>query len=182
MTVALLVNRCDRIASGAEVAGLPFTETAAALGQAQPRLKAVERVSALMDEAMGTRKRGVPLLVVHAQGDPVISAEAAINVRDSWGHCFAIDTEKPIWRKSGSDHGTRWQHLRYASADRHALVETLMLEHTQHGWYGGHDGRYGFTDAPDISRGIWAFFDANRLDAAGSRSGLFGPLRFRRVA
>ena len=180
MAVALLVNRCDRIASGAEIAGLPFSETAAALGQAMPRLKSVERVAQAMDDAMGGRKRHVPLLVVHATEDPVISPAAAHNVRDSWGRCFSIDTDAPIWSMTGSDRGTDWEHLRYAAASGGGLVETLLIRHSQHGWYGGRDGRYGFADAPNVSRRIWAFFDANRLETTSS--GLFRRGTGRRVA
>jgi poly(hydroxyalkanoate) depolymerase family esterase len=182
MTVALLVNRCDRIASGAEIAGLPFTETAAALGQSQPRLKSVGRVVEAMDEAMRTRKRAVPLLVVHAEGDPLISAEAAIRIRDSWGECFSIDTGRPVWVDTGLDRGTSWVHHRYTNPHEAAVVETLLLEHSQHGWYGGRDGRYGFADAPNVSQRIWAFFEANRLDSAQRGIGWLARTRFRRVA
>ncbi|HMB73207.1 MAG TPA: PHB depolymerase family esterase [Gammaproteobacteria bacterium] len=172
MAVALLVNRCDRIASGAEIAGLPFAETASALGQSNPRLKSVDRVAEAMDDAMGARKRQVPLLVVHAADDPVISSTAAEHIRDSWGLCFAIDTTSPVWSRSGEDRGTVWENRRYRCGDSGGLIETLLLDHSQHGWYGGRDGRYGFTDAPDVSRRVWAFLDANRLDVTGS-GGIF---------
>jgi poly(hydroxyalkanoate) depolymerase family esterase len=182
MTVAMLVNRCDRIASGAEIAGLPFTETASALGQPQPRLKSVRRIAAAMDETMSTRKRAVPLLVVHAHDDPIISVAAAARIRDSWGRCFSIDTETPVWSDSGLDNGTQWEHHRYGDAGNGGVVETLLLGHGQHGWYGGRDGRYGFANAPDVSRRIWAFFEAHRLDGAQRASGFFKRSGFSRVA
>ncbi|MGD2167624.1 MAG: PHB depolymerase family esterase [Gammaproteobacteria bacterium] len=182
MTVALLVNRCDRIASGAEIAGLPFGETAAALGQSQAKLKRVRRVVAMMNEAMGTRKRAVPLLVVHAKGDRVISAAAAGNVRDSWSRCFSVNTANPVWADYGTHEGTTWEHMRYANSRTGGLIETLLLDHSQHGWYGGRDGRYGFANAPDVSAKIWTFFDANRL-ASAERSRLFSwPPKFRKAA
>ena len=171
MTVALLVNRCDRIASGAEIAGLPFTETAAALGQNQPRLKSVKRVVVAMNETMGMQKRAVPLLIVHAKGDRLISARAAQNVRDSWSRCFSINTSKPVRLEHGSNAGTAWEHAHFSNPKDGAVVETLLLDHSQHGWYGGRDGRYGFADGPNVSAKIWAFFDAHRLTAATSRAG-----------
>ena len=173
MAVALLVNRCDRIASGAEIAGVPFGETAAALGQSQ--FKPVERVVATMNEAMGTRKRAVPLLVVHAKNDRVINVAAAYNLRDSWSRCFSINTSKSVWADFGSHGGTPFEHSRFANAQNGALIETLFLEHSQHGWYGGRDGSYGFADAPDISAKIWEFLDANRLQSA-RRNSLFSWL------
>ena len=169
MAVALLINRCDRIASGAEIAGLPYTETASALGQSQPRLKSVDRIVAAMNDAMGTRKRQLPLLVVHAAGDPIISVSAADRLRESWGSCFRIDTESPTDALDGADHGTAWQHLRYGGRSDGPL-ETLIIDHTRHGWYGGRDGRYGFADGPDVSARIWAFFDTNRLGGSGTGS------------
>lgn len=166
MTVALLVNRCDRIASGAEIAGLPFGETAAALGQAQAQFKPVERIVTTMNEAMGTRKRAVPLLVVHAKGDRIINAGAADNLRDSWSRCFSVNTAKAVWADYGTSDGTEWEHARYANPKNGAVIETLLLEHSQHGWYGGRDGPYGFADAPNVSEKLWYFFDANRLESA----------------
>lgn len=182
MTVALLVNRCDRIASGAEIAGLPFGETAAALGQTSAKFKPVKRVVTTMNEAMGTRTRPVPLLIVHAKGDRVIDATAADKLRESWSRCFSVNTSSPVWADYGTTQGTPWEHFRFTNRKNGAVIETLLLEHSQHGWYGGRDGRYGYSDAPDISDKIWKFFDANRLGAS-QRTSLFSWVpRLRKVA
>jgi poly(hydroxyalkanoate) depolymerase family esterase len=172
MAVALLVNRCDRIASGAEIAGLPFAETAAALGQGSAQFKSVKRVVTTMNETMGTRKRAIPLLIVHGKGDRMIDVAAATNLRDSWSRCFSVNTSKPVWADYGTNQGTSWEHFRYANEKSGGLIETFLLDHSQHGWYGGRDGRYGFSDAPNVSEKIWTFFDANRLKAT-ERGGLF---------
>jgi hypothetical protein len=131
---------------------------------------------------MGTRKRAVPLLIVHAVSDPIISVAAARQVRDSWSRCFSIDLEQPAWSDSGIDSGTSWNHVRYAHSRNPGIIEMLLLEHSQHGWYGGRDGRYGFADAPDVSGRIWKFFAANRLDSAQRSRGLFNFSSLRRAA
>ncbi len=183
MTIALLVNRCDRIASGAEIAGLPFSETAASIGQTPAPLKPVDRIVTTMNEAMGTRKRAVPLMIVQGNGDRVIGPAAAQNIRDSWSRCFSINTSKPVWADYGTRGGTAFEHSRFENQKNGARIETLFLEHGQHGWYGGRDGRYGFSDAPNVSEMIWQFFDANRLKTAERSSSLFSwRPRFRKVA
>lgn len=182
MAVALMVNRCDRIASGAEIAGLPFSETAAALGQGDAQFKPVKRIVTTMNEAMGNRKRPIPLMIVHAKGDRIIDAAAATNMRESWSRCFSINTSKPVWADYGTRSGTAFEHMRYANSKAGGLIETLLLDHAQHGWYGGRDGRYGFADAPNVSEKIWTFLDANRLRNTGRNSLLSWRPKFRKVA
>ncbi len=173
MAIALLVTRCDKIASGAEIAGLPYTESAMFLGHANPLYKPTRHVVAAMEAEMGNKKRQVPLMIVHAKRDRFISVKAATKVRESWAESFAIDTSEPSWSKSGSTNGTAWEHHRYTDGTDGNAIETLLLDHNEHGWYGGQEGKYGFTDTLDVSEMIWSFFASNRLNSASSTSGLF---------
>ena len=52
MAVALLVNRCDKIASGAEIAGLPYTEYPPTFGLMQRRERPLQRIVDAMNEQM----------------------------------------------------------------------------------------------------------------------------------
>lgn len=173
MAVALLVTRCDRIASGAEIAGLAYTETPLALGCVLPKYKSTTEIVAAMDREMGRKKRLAPLMIVHATGDRVVSVRAAERLRDSWAQSFAVDAARPSWSASGTTGGTTWRHQRYVDSTGQCAIETLLLDHDQHGWYGGSAGKYGFADAPDVSAKIWRFFEANTLNSATAIQGLW---------
>lgn len=180
MAVALLVSRCDKIASGAEVAGLPYTEIPPTFGLMRRRERPLEHIVTAMDEQMGRRKRLAPLMIIHSKGDRVISVNAAMRVRESWARSFAIETSSPSWSKSGTTKGTPWEHYRYTDEVGSNALETLLVDHDEHGWYGGRDGKYGYTDGPDVSAMIWRFFETNTLGAAGS--GFVRRSRAKRVA
>ena len=177
MAIALLVTRCDRIASGAEIAGLAYTETPMALGCVRPRYKSTKAIVAAMDREMGRKKRLVPLMIVHATGDPVVSVRAAERLRDSWARSFAVEAGRPSWSGSGTTGGTAWWHQRYVDSAGQCAIETLLLDHNHHGWYGGRAGKYGLGDGPDVSAKIWRFFEANRLNSAAATQGLWRAVR-----
>lgn len=167
MAIAALVAHPHRFASGAAVAGVPYSETAAAVGLTRRTngvFKAVPEVSEAMSAAMGERKRAVPVFIVHSHRDTTVHIRAAENIRDSWGHCFGVDTSEPSGVRSGATRGARWRYARYRGSDRRTLIETLFLEDGEHGWYGGRPGRFSHPDAPDISEMMWDFFRAHPLE------------------
>ena len=167
MTVAMLVTRCDRIAAGASVAGVPYSESAFIVGRRRPRFKSTSAVVRSMDRQMKERKRPVPLFIVHAQQDPVVNIESSRRMRESWARAFDVDTSVVRSRRKGNSKGVRWVRESFGD-DR--LIETLTLQDSRHGWFGGGAGAYGFADGPDVSREIWRFFRSRRLDqkSAGS--------------
>ncbi|PLX61000.1 MAG: hypothetical protein C0630_13145 [Sedimenticola selenatireducens] len=160
MAAALLVAHADRIASGAVVAGVPYGETARAvnLWGFGGRFKPVDVVADAMQQALRPGAHAVPLMVVHSDADETVNIRAAHNLRDSWGRCFGVDTERPQTRTSGITLGAPWVHSCYGRASQNGLVETLFVEGRGHGWYGGNPGSYSYPEAPDVSRWIWDFF------------------------
>lgn len=160
MAVAMMVAHADRIASGAAVAGVPYGETARAvnLWGFGGRFQSVDKVAQTMQQALRPGAHAVPLLVVHSDADQTVNIRSAHNLRDSWGRCFGIDTDRPQARSNGETLGTPWAHRRYGGASQNGVVETLLLEGKGHGWYGGNPGPYSFPEAPDVSRWIWDFF------------------------
>ena len=173
MAVALLINRCDKIASGAEIAGLAYGDHPPAFGLMPHRQQPLERIVDAMEQQLGDRKRRTPLLIVHSTGDRIVNVSAALKVQESWARSFAIETSRPSWSKSGTTKGTAWVHRGYQYEDGADALETLLLDHSEHGWYGGRDGKHGYADAPDVSETIWRFFEANALDSKSSGNGLF---------
>ncbi len=167
MTVAMLVAHAGKIASGAAVAGLPYAEKAEAVRHefnTNPRNRPVISISQAMRAEMGPDARAVPIQIIHSYDDDKVDINSALILRDSWGHCFGIDTRSAFRVRNGETGGTCWEQARYRDDGRKAVIETLFMEGPGHGWYGGKPGRYSFTDAPDISASIWKFFAAHPLE------------------
>ena len=169
MTVAMLVAHAGRIASGAAVAGVPYAEKTKAVRHGlnpKPRNRPVVAIVKEMQEEMGACARPVPIQILHSANDETVDINSAHVLRDSWGHCFGIDTRRPALIDNGETAGTAWEHLCYPAEGRHSIIETIFLEGPGHGWYGGPPGKYSFPDAPDISHDIWQFFVDHPLDAS----------------
>lgn len=163
MAVAAMVVHSARIASGAVVAGVPYSESCLAVAVGR-RHKPVEEVVAAMRGAMGDGRRPVPIFIAHSHDDEVVGIRAAENIRDSWATCFEIDTSTGTRVRSGSVRGTPWMHTKYCGESRRTLIETLFVEKMGHGWYGGNPGEFSYPDAPNLSKEIWQFFRAHPLE------------------
>lgn len=168
MSVALMVARAGKIASGAAVAGVPYGETARAVGFVRHitgHFRPVHDVVREMDLEMGDKKRLVPLFVVHSHDDETVNIQAARNLRDSWASCFGIPLHRHVGTKKGAIGTTRWEHVRYRGTLRRTALETLFLEGPGHGWYGGDPGRYSYPQAPDVAEWSWRFFQSHPMGA-----------------
>ncbi len=166
MAVALMVAHADKIASGAAVAGVPYSEKPDAVRHAFNRFpsnKPVDTIVSAMQKEMGTKIRGVPLQIIHSENDRTVDIQSAKNLRDSWGQCFGVDTRQAYKVSNGKTHSTGWQHKRYRNGRGKSFIETLFLSGPGHGWYGGNPGEFSYPDAPDISRLIHRFFILHKL-------------------
>ena len=166
MSVALMVARATKIASGAAVAGVPYGETARAVGFVRHitgHFRPVNEIVREMEAAMGEKKRLVPLFVVHSLDDATVNIQAARNLRDSWAHCFDVPLHRRVTTRKGAVGATRWEHTRYRGERRHSTIETLFLEGPGHGWYGGRPGRYSYPQAPDTAEWLWRFFQSHPM-------------------
>jgi poly(hydroxyalkanoate) depolymerase family esterase len=166
MAVAMMVAYADRIASGAAVAGMPYAERADAVRHAlndTPVYRPIVATVAAMQAEMGDRARAVPIQIVHSRDDDKVELRAAELLRDSWGHCFEVDTRNPYSSDQGQVGNTGWEHCRYSAGGRKSVIETLFLSGPGHGWYGGNPGEFSFTEAPDTKRFIWRFFVSHPL-------------------
>jgi len=171
MAVAMMVAHADKIASGAAVAGVPYAERATAARHAlnkDPRNRPVVAIVKAMRAEMGENERLVPIQVVHSRDDDTVDINSAKVLRDSWGHCFDIDTRHPSKVSSGRDGATGWEHSSYCDDAGTAVIETLFLDGPGHGWYGGNPGQFSYPDGPDIKLGMWKFFRAHPLRREGS--------------
>ncbi len=169
MAVAMMVAHVDRIASGAVVAGAPYSETARAVGFVRFNkgvFKPIRKIVQAMDTAMGPRKRPLPILVIHSHDDATVHIQSAQNIRDSWAACHRLDLREAAEARRGSTGSTHWEHIRYRQRGGQTLIETLFLTGPGHGWYGGAPGNFSFPEAPDISSLMWTFFDTHVHEAS----------------
>ena len=167
MAVAMMVAHSGRIASGAAIAGVPYSETARAVAHGlnpRPSYRPIESVVADMRAEMNPGTRLAPIQIVHASGDDKVLPEVALRLRDSWALCAGVDVEQPGRARRGMTRGTGWELRRYRGDGWRSAIETLLLDGPGHGWYGGPPGEFSFPDAPDISRYIWRFFATHPLE------------------
>ena len=168
MTVAMLVAHADKIASGAPVAGVAYSERAEAvrhLFNRRPRNKPVGAIVAAMRKELGSNSRVVPVKIVHSHNDETVDIESARNLRDSWAQCFEIDIDSTTLLKLGRTGKADWEEIKYLNGSRKSVIETLFLTGPGHGWYGGNPGNFSYTEAPDISTSIWKFFEKHPLNS-----------------
>jgi poly(hydroxyalkanoate) depolymerase family esterase len=166
MAVALMVARADGIASGAVVAGIPYSEWPEAvqhLPYVPPRHKPVELIVRAMKAELGDTRQLVPVQIVHSRNDTTVGIQAAKNLRDSWGQCLGIDTQHAGSVRNGRTGNSDWEHSEYRNGKGASVVETLFLEGPGHGWYGGNPGRFSFPDAIDVASCNWEFFGSHPL-------------------
>lgn len=176
MAVAMMVAHSAKIASGASVAGVPYAERATAARHQlnkTPRNRPVVAIVKAMRDEMGDTGRMVPLQIVHSQDDDKVDINSAKVLRDSWGHCFGIDTRTVAQSSEGQHGATAWERRGYVDDTGNAVIETLFLEGPGHGWYGGNAGAFSYPDGPDIKQDIVDFFEAHPLTPkAGLRARL----------
>lgn len=166
MAAAMMVAHADKIASGATVAGVPYAERAEAVRHAfnkVPRYRPIVSIVSAMQAEMGTNSRAIPIQIVHSKNDQTVEIQSAKNLRDSWGHCFGVDTRNPYKMSNGQVGSSNWEHNLYRNGGKKSVIETLFLEGPGHGWYGGNPGDHSFPDAPDIKQSIWKFFVSHPL-------------------
>ena len=168
MAVAAMVAHFDKIASGAAVAGVPYSETTRAISygaSSGAAFKPAEQVASAMKSIMGEHGRPSPIFIVHSSDDPIVEIQAARNIRDSWAACYGMDVTRPASESSGSEAGAPWVHRRYRQTRKRSAIETLFIESRGHGWYGGNPGKYSYPAAPDTSELMWRFFKRHPLDS-----------------
>lgn len=179
MAVAAMVAHADKIASGAAVAGVPYSETARAVSYGAPNgaaFKPIEQLVSSMKSVLGEQGRPSPIFIVHSRDDPIVDIQAARNIRDSWAACFGIDATQPALKSSGTTEGAPWVHAGYRESRKRSAIETLFIERRGHGWYGGDPGQFSYPSAPNTAEFMWRFFRRHPL-----HSGARGNVKQRQV-
>ncbi|MFT4728474.1 MAG: poly(hydroxyalkanoate) depolymerase family esterase [Granulosicoccus sp.] len=167
MTVASLVAYSDIWTSGASVAGIAYGENARAVRLAKNvpiKHKAMRELVSHMSRNLASSP-APPLLIVQSIEDRTVGPKCASDLRDAWIKSQDIipsretraHDDKPYADQWPSTH--QWDMSLYRRSDGGCALATFWLHQGTHGWYGGRQGAYSVTDAPNTAELIWWFFD-----------------------
>jgi poly(hydroxyalkanoate) depolymerase family esterase len=167
MTVASLVAYSDVWTSGASVAGIAYGERARAVRFSQHvpiKHKAMHELVSHMRRNLASNP-APPLLIVQSIEDRTVGPKCACDLRDAWIKSQNIipsretraHTDQPYVDRWPSNH--QWDMSLYRRSDGGCALATFWLHQGPHGWYGGRQGAYSVTDAPNTAELIWWFFE-----------------------
>ncbi|MFT5896391.1 MAG: poly(hydroxyalkanoate) depolymerase family esterase [bacterium] len=177
MTVASLVAYSDVWTSGASVAGIAYGENARAVRFANHvpiKHKAMHELVSHMRRNLASNPPP-PLLIVQSIEDRTVGPKCACDLRDAWIKSQGIipsretraHNDQPYVDRWPSTH--QWDMSLYRRSDGGCALATFWLHHGTHGWFGGRQGAYSVTDAPNTAELIWWFFE--QTADCGSDSG-----------
>ena len=120
-------------------------------------------------EAMGSRMRLVPSIVVHGTGDHIVSPANGDHLVEQWlaanrlsarGAFDDAELERPGSREHGQvEGGHAYTRYRWSDRDGRLVQEYLKVKGLGHAWSGGdRAGSYADPKGPDASRAMWEFF------------------------
>lgn len=174
MATAVMVAYSEIIASGAPAAGIAYGETECAVRGVclnfnvfdpsawfhwwSPTFESTEQTVREMVTEMGSDKRLVPLLVLHATSDDTVDITAAKNNAAAWAALFEIDMDIPVAEQTGETEGVNWHYVRYGKYGDSSAIETHFSDGPRHAWVGGAQGTYADPDGPDWTAIAWEFF------------------------
>ena len=179
MATAVMVAYSEIIASGAPAAGIAYGETECAVRGVcfnfnyldpytwyywwTPRFESTKETVHEMNSEMGDDKRLVPLLILHATGDPTVDITAARNNAAAWAALFHIDISKPVATEDGETKGVVWHYSHYGTYGNSSAIETHFSEYPRHAWLGDGKDSYADPNGPDWAAIAWSFFKAHPL-------------------
>ena len=179
MATAVMVAYSEIIASGAPAAGIAYGETECAVRGGcfylnyldpstwyywwRPRFESTEETVMEMSEEMGSDKRMVPLLVLHATNDPKVDITAARNNAAAWATLFHIDMSKPVSSEEGETKGVSWHYKHYGKYGNSSAIETHFSEYSKHAWLGGGEATFSDPNGPDWAAIAWSFFKTHPM-------------------
>jgi poly(hydroxyalkanoate) depolymerase family esterase len=140
----------ERYASLALHSGLAWRAATSVVSPPTTMTKGTEDADALgvaALEAMGTRARAIPTLVLHGGKDAVVNAANGRQAARQWmvtnSRALGVDSLSPV-RTSGRDGGYGWTRACYRTGSS-CIVEEIVVDELGHAWSGG--SREGtFTD------------------------------------
>ncbi len=187
MSVVLGATYPDVFASIGASAGVPF-RSAESLGDAFATMSrgaaAADPRRNLVDEAMGTARRVVPLMVIQGTADRFVAPLNADRIIAQWAQASdradngeddgsiddRPDPPQPAQAKAAGEGGRSYRSFSYRDRSQSLIMEKVMVEGMDHAWaVGTKDPFIGSWDpfadppGPDASRLLWNFFAAHPM-------------------
>ena len=162
MAVNCLVAHPDRFAGGASVAGLAYGESPSAVKSsafAMQRYHSLQRLCTVMNNNLSGASPP-NLLILHSDGDQVVSEKATDNLEQSWKQVADLESDSAQWQIDGEAAGVPWHLHGYTSHGQHRLIR-LATPGFPHGWLGGPEGQHSSPDAPCVSQLMWWHLNAS---------------------
>lgn len=170
MAVVLASTWPDVFASAGVVAGCPYRGTPCV---SSPSSEPAEKLAGYVVDAMGSRARMLPMIVMQGDADETVPpANAALLVRQWLGAADRIDdgaanasvSSSPASTTSGSvPNGYDYQVTRYDVAGD-SFLESWAIRGQGHAWPGGMAGQpWSDPKGPDATAELARFFDAHPM-------------------
>ena len=185
MASVATISYPDVFAAVALHSGIPFGAASTVLEGVSAMSKGAADTSRLAHvafDAMGTRAREIPAIIVQGADDPVVRPVNAAQTRDAWIAMNALararsgrsDNGDRAWRRSDSSAGglAFVEECFAAPSAGECEVKTLLISGLGHAWSGG--SKLGtFTDerGPDATTEIFRFLLAHRMADARATPG-----------
>lgn len=157
MAVNCLVAHPDRFAGGASLAGLAYGESPSAVkgsAFAIPRYYSLNRLCATTRRNLLADTPPPNLLIIHSDGDRVVSETATDNLERSWHQVAELEDNAMEWRIEGEAAGVPWTLHGHTQDDQYRLMR-FGTPGFPHGWLGGPEGPHSSPEAPCVSQLIW---------------------------
>ena len=176
MASIVAVSYPDVYAAVALHSGIPYraaTNVMEGVGAMAKGAADTARLARDAHEAMGTRARPIPAIIVQGEGDPVVRPVNAVQTRDAWLAMNALARgngarESQARRTESSAGGLSFTKECFGESTGGVCeVETVLVAGLGHAWSGG--SKLGtFTDerGPDATAEILRFLIAHRMPAS----------------
>jgi poly(hydroxyalkanoate) depolymerase family esterase len=175
MASVVAISYPDIYAAVALHSGIPYraaTNVMEGVGVMAKGAADTSRLARQAYEAMGTRARAIPVIVVQGEGDPVVRPVNALQTRDAWLAMNALARgkgarEAQVRRTESSAGGLPFTKECFGESTGGVCeVETVLVSGLGHAWSGGSKlGTFADERGPDATAEILRFLLAHRMPA-----------------
>jgi poly(hydroxyalkanoate) depolymerase family esterase len=172
MAVALAVAQSDYFASAGSVEGLPYSETAFAVGffclnPGTFKPVSADVVAMKKEQNEPEEQRPVPIMAIHSRNDCVVNILGSENIRDSWIRRYGL-SHRAMATSDCTAEGVACTQRKYGTAEN-SIVETVfydgrlgdLVPTDSHYWVGDNSGEFANPTGPSASELQWTFFKAH---------------------
>ncbi len=186
MSVALAVAQSAYFAAAGSVEGLPYSETASAVGffcsnPGSFKPVSADAVAMQTEQQRPEEQRPIAIMAIHSRSDCVVDILGSENIRDSWIRRYGL-SPTAVATLDCTAQGVACTQTKYGSAQR-SVVETVFYDGKHgdfvgsgsHYWVGDNSGEFADPTGPSASELQWAFFKGHPFRENQPPSVSIGP-------